>query len=111
MVTYDRVLNFAKEFFQRLHTECFIYGNVTKESALDIAATVNKRLEETNSVILPLLARQMLKKREYKLCNGKYYKKMDNKTLVYIIRHIITYNIRCKELANDINQRCSKCKK
>lgn len=70
VVTYDRVLNFAKEFFQRLHTECFIFGNVTKQQATDIAGRVNTRLEATNALKLPILARQMLKKREYKLLAG-----------------------------------------
>lgn len=70
VVTYDRVLNFAKEFFQRLHTECFIFGNVTKQQAVDIAGRVNSRLQETNATKLPILARQMLKKREYKLLAG-----------------------------------------
>ncbi|XP_036670582.3 insulin-degrading enzyme isoform X1 [Drosophila suzukii] len=73
LVTYDRVLNFAKEFFQRLHTECFIFGNVTKQQATDIAGRVNNRLEATNASKLPILARQMLKKREYKLLAGDSY--------------------------------------
>ncbi|KAH8300473.1 hypothetical protein KR018_008259, partial [Drosophila ironensis] len=73
LVTYDRVLNFAKEFFQRLHTECFIFGNVTKQQATDIAGRVNTRLEATNAMKLPILARQMLKKREYKLIAGDSY--------------------------------------
>ncbi|KAH8339171.1 hypothetical protein KR074_006440, partial [Drosophila pseudoananassae] len=73
VVTYDRVLNFAKEFFQRLHTECFIFGNVTKQQASDIAGRVNTRLEATNALKLPILARQMLKKREYKLLAGDSY--------------------------------------
>ncbi|XP_032591237.1 insulin-degrading enzyme isoform X1 [Drosophila grimshawi] len=73
LVSYDRVLNFAKEFFQRLHTECFIFGNVTKQQATDIAGRVNKRLEATNATKLPILARQMLKKREYKLLAGDSY--------------------------------------
>ncbi|KRK02280.1 insulin-degrading enzyme isoform X2 [Drosophila yakuba] len=73
LVTYDRVLNFAREFFQRLHTECFIFGNVTKQQATDIAGRVNTRLEATNASKLPILARQMLKKREYKLLAGDSY--------------------------------------
>ncbi|KNC32106.1 Insulin-degrading enzyme [Lucilia cuprina] len=73
LVTFDRVLNYAKEFFSRLHTESFIYGNVTKQQALEIAGLVNKRLEGTNAMVLPLLARQMLAKREYKLCAGDSY--------------------------------------
>lgn len=72
VVSYDRVLNFAKEFFQRLHTECFIFGNVTKQQAVEIAGRVNNRLQETNATKLPILARQMLKKREYKLLPGKW---------------------------------------
>ena len=70
-MTFERVLNYAKEFFSRLHTECFIYGNVTKKQATEIAGLVNKRLEGTNAIVLPLLARQMLAKREYKLSAGK----------------------------------------
>ncbi|XP_017844031.1 insulin-degrading enzyme isoform X2 [Drosophila busckii] len=73
LVSYERVQNFAKEFFQRLHTECFIFGNVTKQQASDIAGRVNKRLEATNASKLPILARQMLKKREYKLLAGDSY--------------------------------------
>ncbi|XP_037939985.1 insulin-degrading enzyme isoform X2 [Teleopsis dalmanni] len=73
LVTHERVLNYAKKFFDRLHTECFIYGNVTKQHASNISVIVNKKLESTNSKLLPLLARQMLKKREYKLFNGDSY--------------------------------------
>uniref|UniRef100_A0A1I8Q5M0 Insulin-degrading enzyme n=1 Tax=Stomoxys calcitrans TaxID=35570 RepID=A0A1I8Q5M0_STOCA len=73
LVTYERVLSYAKEFFSRLHTECFIYGNITKQKAQEIAGMVNKRLEDTNARVLPLLARQMLPKREYKLCPGDSY--------------------------------------
>ncbi|XP_075160301.1 insulin degrading metalloproteinase [Haematobia irritans] len=73
LVTYERVLQYAHEFFSRLHTECFIYGNVTKQKAHEIAGMVNKRLEDTNARVLPLLARQMLPKREYKLCPGDSY--------------------------------------
>lgn len=73
LVTKERVEYFAKEFFSRLHTECFIFGNATKQRALEISNIINKKLETTNSIILPLLARQMLKKREYKLNNGESY--------------------------------------
>ncbi|BFF98691.1 insulin-degrading enzyme [Drosophila madeirensis] len=73
LVTFDRVNNFAKEFFQRLHTECFIFGNVTKQHATEVAGRVNTRVEATNASKLPILARQMLKKREYKLLAGDSY--------------------------------------
>lgn len=63
--------HFMKDFFSRLHCECFIYGNVNKENALEISEFVKKKLEETNSAILPLLSRQLLHKREYKLYDGK----------------------------------------
>lgn len=84
MVTFDRVLNYAKEFFSRLHTECFIYGNVTKQRAHEIAGMVNKRLEATNAMVLPLLARQMLAKREYKLCAGTTYKTNNKNKFSYL---------------------------
>ncbi|XP_030382565.1 insulin-degrading enzyme [Scaptodrosophila lebanonensis] len=73
LVSYESIVNFAKDFFQRLHTECFIFGNVTKQQALAIAERVNKRMESTNACKLPILARQMLKKREYKLLPGDCY--------------------------------------
>uniref|UniRef100_A0A1A9ZU27 Insulin-degrading enzyme n=1 Tax=Glossina pallidipes TaxID=7398 RepID=A0A1A9ZU27_GLOPL len=73
LVTFDRVISYAKQFLSRLHTECFIYGNVNKKQAHEIAAVMNEQLELTNAKILPLLARQMLAKREYKLCPGDNY--------------------------------------
>lgn len=73
MITFDRVQQFAGEFLSRLHTECFIYGNVNKQKTMEICQVVKDKLEATESVQLPLLARQLLHKREYKLCDGDSY--------------------------------------
>lgn len=73
LVTYDRLQQFAKDFFARLHTECFVYGNVNKTEALEIIDLCITHLEATNSTILPILAKQLLQKREYKLYDGESY--------------------------------------
>lgn len=54
-----------------MHVECFIYGNVNKEKALDISSKVEDKLKNTDASVVPLLARQLMLKREYKLNNGE----------------------------------------
>lgn len=72
-MTLARVKQFANEFLSRLHTECFVYGNVNKQRTMEICQVVKEKLEATESVRLPLLARQLLHKREYKLADGDSY--------------------------------------
>lgn len=73
LVTIDRLESFTKEFLSRLHVECLIYGNVNKPTALELASLVEEKLKLTNSVTLPLLSRQLLTKREFKLVDGETY--------------------------------------
>lgn len=54
-----------------MHVECFIYGNVNKENALEISGKVEDKLKNTDASVVPLLARQLMLKREYKLNNGE----------------------------------------
>lgn len=56
-----------------MHVECFIHGNANKQKALDIAGLVEQKLLSTNAMTLPLLSRQLLLKREYKLKPGETY--------------------------------------
>lgn len=71
VVTVDRLKEFKKEILSRMHAECFIYGNVNKEKAIEISKLIDNKLKETNSYILPQLSRQLLLKREYKLIEGE----------------------------------------
>lgn len=54
-----------------MHAECFIYGNVNKEKAMQLATLVENQLKKTNAFVLPQLSRQLLLKREYKLSESK----------------------------------------
>lgn len=56
-----------------MHVECFLHGNVDKQKALDLTGLIEQKLQATNSVTLPLLSRQLLLKREYKLPVGENY--------------------------------------
>lgn len=56
-----------------MHVEGFIHGNANKQRALDLANLVEQKLLTTNAMTLPLLSRQLLLKREYKLISGEQY--------------------------------------
>ncbi|XP_065087542.1 insulin-degrading enzyme [Ochlerotatus camptorhynchus] len=71
LVTVDRLRSFIDELLSRMHVECFIYGNVNKEKALEISGKVEEKLKNTDASVLPLLSRQLMLKREYKLNNGE----------------------------------------
>lgn len=72
VVTIERLRHFIKEVMSRMHAECFIYGNVNREKALQMSNLVENQLKKTNSFILPQLSRQLLLKREYKLTESKF---------------------------------------
>lgn len=71
LVTVDRLRTFIDELLSRMHVECFIYGNVNKEKALEMSSKVEDKLKKTDANVVPLLARQLMLKREYKLNNGE----------------------------------------
>uniref|UniRef100_A0A1L8DTM9 Insulin-degrading enzyme n=2 Tax=Nyssomyia neivai TaxID=330878 RepID=A0A1L8DTM9_9DIPT len=70
--TPEALQQFIRDFLSRVHVECLIYGNVTKKDAMDLATIVEKHLM-TNSIDLPILARQLFPKREYKLGEGRSF--------------------------------------
>lgn len=57
-----------------MHVECLIHGNVTKPQALELSSIVERRLQATHAKTLPLLAQQLLLKREYKLVQQESYR-------------------------------------
>lgn len=71
LLTVEKLRLFIDELLSRMHVECFIYGNVNKEKALEISDKVEDKLKNTNASLVPLLARQLLLKREYKLNTGE----------------------------------------
>jgi len=73
LVTADRLRSFVKEVMSRMHAECFIYGNINREKATLLSNLVENQLNKTNAFILPQLSRQLLLKREYKLCENEPY--------------------------------------
>ncbi|KAG4071853.1 hypothetical protein HA402_006014 [Bradysia odoriphaga] len=73
LITIERLQQYIKDFLSRMHVECFIHGNVNKQKALDLAGLVEKKLDSTHANVLPLLSRQLMLKREYKLVTGERY--------------------------------------
>ncbi|XP_058832419.1 insulin-degrading enzyme [Topomyia yanbarensis] len=67
LLTVDKLRSFIDELLSRMHVECFIHGNINKEKALEISKKVEDKLKNTDASVLPLLSRQLMLKREYKL--------------------------------------------
>lgn len=74
MVTVERLEQYIRDFLSRMHVECFIHGNVNRQKATALATIVEQKLKTTNANTLPLLSRQLLLKREYKLVNRESYR-------------------------------------
>lgn len=73
VMTPEMLQRFVKQFLSKIHVECFLYGNVDRTNAMTLVGMLEEKLKKTNSVALPLLARQLFPKREYKLENGCNY--------------------------------------
>ncbi|XP_053683115.1 insulin-degrading enzyme [Sabethes cyaneus] len=71
LITVERLRSFIDELLSRMHVECFIHGNINKEQAMEISRKVEDRLKNTDASVAPLLARQLMLKREYKLNTGE----------------------------------------
>lgn len=71
LITVERLRSFIDELLSRMHVECFIHGNINKEKALEISRKVEDKLKNTDASVVPLLARQLMLKREYKLNTGE----------------------------------------
>ncbi|XP_058058342.1 insulin-degrading enzyme [Anopheles bellator] len=71
LLTVERLQTFIKQLLSQLHIECFIYGNVNREKAMEMTQMVEDKMKNSDAKIVPLLARQLLQKREHKLRNGE----------------------------------------
>lgn len=73
VITVERLEQYISDFLQRMHVECFLHGNVDKQKSMDLTGLIEQKLKTTNAMTLPLLSRQLLLKREYKLVTGERY--------------------------------------
>lgn len=67
-------MQYIKDFLSRMHVECLIHGNASKQQALHLSNIVEQKLQMTNAKTLPLLSQQLLLKREYKLVHQESYR-------------------------------------
>lgn len=74
MITVDRLKQYIRDFLSQMHVECLIHGNANKQQALALTNVVEQQLKTTDAYTLPLLSRQLLLKREYKLLNQESYR-------------------------------------
>lgn len=74
VITVDRLNQYIRDFLSRMHVECLIHGNANKQHAMTLATLVEQKLKTTNADTLPLLSRQLLLKREYKLITQESYR-------------------------------------
>lgn len=73
VITVERLEQFIRDFLARMHVECLIHGNANQTLAIELASLVEHKLNSTHANTLPLLSRQLLLKREYKLVSGECY--------------------------------------
>lgn len=74
VITVDRLKQYIRDFLSRMHVECLIHGNASKQHAMTLATLVEQKLKTTYADTLPLLSRQLLLKREYKLIMQESYR-------------------------------------
>lgn len=74
MITVDRLRQYIRDFLSRMHVEGLIHGNTNKQHSMQLTTIVEQKLKTTNANILPLLSRQLLLKREYKLIQRESYR-------------------------------------
>ncbi|KAK2572345.1 Insulin-degrading enzyme [Acropora cervicornis] len=70
-VTLEKLAAFIPNLLARLHVECLLHGNMTKEEALDTVHLVEENLKE-NSKTKPLVPVQLIRHREIQLPSGTY---------------------------------------
>jgi len=65
-VTVEKLVAFIPNYLARLHVECLLHGNLSKEEALETTELVETILKE-NSKTKPLLPQQLIRHREVQL--------------------------------------------
>ncbi|XP_071560396.1 insulin-degrading enzyme-like isoform X2 [Temnothorax nylanderi] len=86
----DNLKLFIPKLFSKMHVECLIYGNVTKDEAEGIGELIESKLQTGMPHMVPLLQKQLVLYREIKLENGCHVRfedenkeKVTSSTIVY----------------------------
>ncbi|XP_077277761.1 insulin-degrading enzyme-like [Temnothorax americanus] len=86
----ERFELFIQKLFSKMHVECLIYGNVTKDEAAGIGKLTESMLNNKEHPTVPLLQKQLVLNREIKLENGCHVRfeeeneqKITSSTIVY----------------------------
>lgn len=76
-LTVESVRDFIPQLLSKIHVECLIHGNITKDEALKIASFVESKLTSPNDCnkgnIIPLLPMQLVLFREVSLERGSHF--------------------------------------
>ncbi|XP_071653510.1 insulin-degrading enzyme-like [Temnothorax longispinosus] len=70
LINAKRFELFVQKLFSKMHVECLIYGNVTKNEARDIGELIESMLRTKKPLIAPLLQKQFVLYRGFKLEDG-----------------------------------------
>ncbi|KAL0270074.1 UNVERIFIED_CONTAM: hypothetical protein PYX00_007602 [Menopon gallinae] len=71
-LTVKRMEDFVPQLLSKLHVECLIHGNVTKEKSLELVSILENRLKSTQP-LRPLLPPHLLRKREIQIVDGSSF--------------------------------------
>lgn len=71
-LTVKRMEEFVPQLLSKLHIECLIHGNVTKEKSLELVSILEDRLKSTQP-LRPLLPPHLLRKREIQMVDGSSF--------------------------------------
>ncbi|XP_075989549.1 insulin degrading metalloproteinase [Anticarsia gemmatalis] len=69
-MTPEQLDDFASKMIRKVHIEGLMFGNLSRERALQIAESVEKKMPKNGT---PLLAQQLLLHREVEIENGAWY--------------------------------------
>lgn len=76
-ISVESVREFIPQLLTKMHVECLIHGNVTKDEASKTAALIETKLtspnESNKGTIIPLLPRQLVLHREVNLEHGRHF--------------------------------------
>uniref|UniRef100_A0AAR5Q891 Insulin-degrading enzyme n=1 Tax=Dendroctonus ponderosae TaxID=77166 RepID=A0AAR5Q891_DENPD len=71
-ISVDRLEAFIPQMLSKMHIECLVHGNASKDRALEMVQIVESALKRSMNMS-PLLPRQLLLNRELKLEDGCHY--------------------------------------
>lgn len=73
VVSVERLREFVPHLLSKLYIECLFHGNLTKTESLNIIRNTESTLTSTIKNLTPLLPKQMVLFREFKLPDGCHF--------------------------------------